>query len=157
MFLAAASSTGRTVCAIAVCSALLLPILRAAGAREAAAHDLGQTPPTADGRAFCTLGDISFRNAEFERAAQCYRNAVAADPSNARAHLGLGRVARLQFQRRTAYQNFANAFRLDSTDPDILLAYSDYASKLPDRTTLYAALSGPIYAGDSRVRQAIAK
>jgi Aspartyl protease len=137
---------------------LLLPVLSAAELLGRSGPDpRPASPQYSNARDLCARGDAFFRNAEFDRAERCYRDAVAIDSADARAHLGLGRLARLQFRRKTAHGSFATAFRLDPTDPEILLAYSEYASEASARDNLYRALSGSVPHEDDRIQQVRAK
>ena len=147
----------RAGCCIAayVC---LLPGLWAGEIFGTAGREFRPTlPQPGEARDLCALGDGFFRNADFERAERCYREALSLDAGAARAHLGLGRLARLQFRRKAAHASFAAAFRLDPADPEILLAYAEYISIPGVRETLSTALNGPVPRLDSRIEQVSAK
>jgi len=134
---------------------LLLPLTAASAAelRETA----GLREGSHDSGSICLLGDMYFRQAKFQKAEQCYREAAGMDPENARAHFGLGRIARLQFQRKAAREDFATAFRLDSRDPDILLAYSEYASDPQVRASLFTTFLAVVEPEDPRIPDVLAK
>jgi hypothetical protein len=84
----------------------------------------------------CVLGDIHFRKSEFEAAENAYRSVLEIDSRSARAHYGLGRIGQLKFLRETAKEHFAQAYRLNPLDPDIILAYADYTSGPEARSRL---------------------
>src|SRR6185503_11725122 len=81
---------------------------------------LAASPPARTGAAaMCQRGDALFRLADFDQAAASYRAACELDPAAARAWLGLGRIASLEFRRTAAREHFTRAFDLDPADPEI--------------------------------------
>jgi tetratricopeptide (TPR) repeat protein len=86
--------------------------------------------------ALCRIGDALYRLADFSGAAIAYRGALEADPNAARAWLGLGRLEQIRFRRRTARDLVAKACRLAPRDPEVVLAYSDYAPEPQARGVL---------------------
>ncbi len=84
----------------------------------------------APGRAetLALLGELSFRQADFDTASGYFNAALAIDPSCARAHLGLGRLEQTHCRRSAALQQFVTAYSLSPNDPDIVLAYSTAVS-----------------------------
>ncbi len=74
------------------------------------------------------LGDISFRQADFEAAEKYFNAALASDPRCVRAHLGLARLDQLHFRRGAALQRVVTAYSLSPNDPETVLAYSSVTS-----------------------------
>ncbi len=81
-----------------------------------------------DATLLATAGDVWFRRGDFARAEQTYRAAVAANPTCARGHWGLGRIDLIERRNRSARQRFVTAYRIDPHDADIVL---DWARTLP--------------------------
>jgi len=82
------------------------------------------------------LGDVYYRMADFDKAESLYRSAAAADPAEARAWLGLGRLDLLGFCRRTAREKLARAYALDPSDPDVIRAYASNAGRVSNEVAL---------------------
>src|SRR5215470_19890832 len=70
-------------------------------------------------------GVRQFQLGNFPEATKAFAVVAEAEPSNARAWWGLGRVAEVQFQKDRARDLFAKAYRLDPRDCDIVLSYLD--------------------------------
>ena len=83
----------------------------AATAYEAALH---RQP---DPAAFRNLSQVLRDLGRYPASATAARSAIALAPDDARNHAGLGRTARLQFDRATALASLARAHELDPDDP----------------------------------------
>ena len=92
--------------------------------------------PAQTAQGLCLKGDASFRRADFDVASAAYSAAIAVDSRYARAYLGLGRVELIQFHRSAARELTARAFGLDPHDPDIIRAYTEFATDPKSRETL---------------------
>src|SRR5262245_34104555 len=94
------SSTKREIyIAAAVCILLPSGALGAELPKDGPEIGYKQTS-TVDAGQLCLRGDSFFRNAEFARAKALYEAAVSLDHASARANLGLGRIARIEFRRK---------------------------------------------------------
>ncbi len=83
-----------------------------------------------DAALLCVSGDILFRQAQFSDAAKAYSSALDLDGSSACAYLGLGRIAQIEFRRKSAQDLFAKAFRINPMDPEISSAYARLTADL---------------------------
>src|SRR4051812_42003960 len=103
----AVSATNRARCFAGL--GCLLLVATALGAELRDVPPVGLPSHPNDPRTLCLRGDSAFRNADFELARRWYGQAAEIDPTSARAHWGLGRVARTQFQRKLARDYFDTA------------------------------------------------
>src|SRR5205814_7437773 len=59
-----------------------------------------------------------------------------ANPTNARAWWGIGRIEELYFNRTAARNLFGKAFRLDPNDTDIVISYLNFVENVENRRIL---------------------
>jgi tetratricopeptide (TPR) repeat protein len=76
-----------------------------------------------DSAARTAAADVDMRFNRFLEAQTGYLRAMQLDDSNARARLGLGRLARATSNRNMAYRYIERAYELDPNDPDILVTW----------------------------------
>ncbi len=116
-----------------------------------------------------TLQDAwqAYQRGDYVAAEQSYQRALALDPRNRDALLGLGAVAQQQGQDQTAQQYFRQVLQLDPRDPVALAALSAYntdsadaetrlqrrLAEQPQAAALHFAL-GNLYADQSRWAEA---
>lgn len=86
--------------------------------------------------AWCLAGELSFRRGDFDLARQAFEAATSANPSDARAWWGLGRIELLYSHRERARDLFSRAWHLDPRDPEILLSCLDFISDPAARATI---------------------
>ena len=84
---------------------------------------LNQQPPSAETSAL--RGEIEYRRGHLEMAELLYKASRAANPRNARAHFGLGKMALAKLRVKEAIRLFEDAIRLDPREPK----YRLYASE----------------------------
>src|SRR5712691_7766655 len=84
---------------------------------------LDKQPRTAQSVAL--RGEIEFRKGNFDRAGALYKEAMAMDAKNARAHFGLGKLAMAKVKGKTAVAEMKRAIELDPKEP----LYRLYASE----------------------------
>src|SRR5438552_2224012 len=84
---------------------------------------LEKQPRTAESVAL--RGEIEFRKGNFDRAADLYKQAMAMEAKNARAHFGLGKLAMAKVKGKTAIEEMKRAIELDPKEP----LYHLYASE----------------------------
>jgi hypothetical protein len=84
---------------------------------------LDKQPKTAESVAL--RGEIEFRKGHFDRAAALYKESMAMDAKNARAHFGLGKLAMAKVKGKTAVDEMKRAIDLDPKEP----LYRLYASE----------------------------
>src|SRR5262249_14605540 len=89
-----------------------------------------------DPRFLIALGDALLRRGQFTAASETYQKALTFEKNLARAYLGLGRLAEFEFHREQARDRFAQAFRLDPKDPDIIFAFARHCHDPQARRTL---------------------
>jgi predicted aspartyl protease len=109
--------------------------------------------PNADGLTLSILGDIHFRQSEFEEASTAYYAALQADSRNSRARWGLGRIAVLRNELPEAKKWFALAFQADPYDPDIILSFADSLPDSESRTILLENFVKLVDPGDALRRE----
>src|SRR4051794_29619048 len=71
-------------------------------------------------------GEARFRSGDFDGPRRSFAAATDADPTNARAWWGRGRVEQISFRRDAARDLFAKAYRLDPQDTDVILSYLEF-------------------------------
>ena len=119
-------------------------LLRSGQVAEADRLVSGGLEPGADDALWCVAGEVRFRRGDFDAARQAFQVAADAHPANARAWWGLGRIEQLHFNRASARDLFAKAYRLDPSDTDIILSFLDFVDNAENRRILLrnvAALS----------------
>src|SRR5260370_20352072 len=89
-----------------------------------------------DEAAWSLSGELSMRRGDFDAARHDLEIAASLNHANARAWWGLGRIEQLHFRRQAARDLFARAYRLDPSDPEILLSYLEYVSEPAARAVL---------------------
>lgn len=82
--------------------------------------------PLGLGEVLARLGWLSIRLGRPEKAAEYFGMAVAEDPRHARAHAGLGAVAKLRGEWDRAGEHFEAALDLDADDPIVQLEAAGY-------------------------------
>jgi len=89
-----------------------------------------------DDALLCLAGEIRFRRADFDGARRAFQSALDANPGNARAWWGIGRIEQLHFNRTAARDLFAKAFRLDPNDTDIVISFLNFVENVENRRIL---------------------
>lgn len=107
-----------------------------AGRLSEAEHAVRSARQAGDEAAWSLSGELSIRRGDFDAARRDLEKAAALNESNARAWWGLGRIEQLHFRRDAARDLFARAYRLDSTDPEIVLSYLNYVNDPAARAVL---------------------
>jgi tetratricopeptide (TPR) repeat protein len=109
-------------------------LLRSGRVEEAGRLVKGLDPGADD--ALCLAGELHFRRGDFDGASRAFHAAADANPGNARAWWGLGRIEQIHFRPGAARDLFAKAYRLDWHDSDIILSYLDFVSDREHRRRL---------------------
>ena len=107
-----------------------------AGRLTEAEHAVRTAHQAGDEAAWSLSGELSMRRGDFDAARHDLETAASLNHANARAWWGLGRIEQLHFRRQAARDLFARAYRLDPSDPEILLSYLDYVSEPAARAVL---------------------
>ncbi|MFK7898054.1 MAG: hypothetical protein AB8G23_19645 [Myxococcota bacterium] len=82
------------------------------------------------------LAGLTFRKGDLEKAEQAYRFAIAGDPNNARAHVGLGDSLKYQERFEEGQVAFDRAIELDSENALNQLDYAEFLDERARQTPL---------------------
>ena len=97
------------------------------------------------------LGEVYFRQGKIEEAAEEFRRLILLNTSDPRAYYGLYRVMLISSDYHKAKLLLDRAYKLDSSDPDILRAWSSY---LPVKDRIQALEDGlKLEIGDQEYRE----
>jgi hypothetical protein len=103
-------------------------------AHQAAEEALQQCP--SDPMTFSLAGDLFFREAEFQKSLHFYKEAITADPKNARGHFGIGKILLSEFNWKSAFISLGRAYELDPEDPEILFQWAITRKNRADKVAL---------------------
>ena len=86
---------------------------------------------------FAAMGDVTYRQGDFDSASRFYREAIDSGQEFARAYLGLGKILESEMMLKSAKECFAKAFLLDPEDPDIIREKARYQKPSPEERELW--------------------
>ncbi len=112
----------------------LLKDEKIAEARTATEEALQQCP--SDPMILSLAGDLFFRQADFQKSLNFYRESITIDPNSARGHFGTGKILLSEFNWKSAFVAFGRAYQLDPEEPEILFQWAITRKNRVDKVTL---------------------